>query len=153
VTVVPNRVELSDCRKIGNQNDLKDMMGEVLMNDLEGKFYLSPFLSFLACSLISPTLLFSTLPGLVLKGKNTTYSPGKRKWLKLKKDYLKGMADTADLVVLGKHLFFFLSGFLLLTPSFLVSRCLLWYWKVRFLDERLLDGLFRQPRKGLENSM
>ena len=31
------------------------------------------------------------------------YEPGKRHWLKVKKDYLFGgaMADTADLVVLG----------------------------------------------------
>ena len=32
-----------------------------------------------------------------------TYKPGKRHWLKVKKDYLVGgsIADTADLVVLG----------------------------------------------------
>jgi hypothetical protein len=32
-----------------------------------------------------------------------TYEPGKRHWLKVKKDYLNegAMADTADLVVLG----------------------------------------------------
>ena len=33
----------------------------------------------------------------------STYEPGKRHWLKVKKDYLNegAMADTADLVVLG----------------------------------------------------
>ena len=33
------------------------------------------------------------------------YEPGKRHWLKVKKDYLQGgaMADTADLVVLGAY--------------------------------------------------
>ena len=33
----------------------------------------------------------------------STYDPGKRHWLKVKKDYLDDgkMADTADLVVLG----------------------------------------------------
>ena len=33
----------------------------------------------------------------------STYEPGKRHWLKVKKDYLNEgtMADTADLVVLG----------------------------------------------------
>jgi hypothetical protein len=34
-----------------------------------------------------------------------TYEPGKRHWLKVKKDYLAdgAMADTADLVVLGAY--------------------------------------------------
>ncbi|MCP9263895.1 DNA ligase [Dirofilaria immitis] len=43
------------------------------------------------------------LEGLVLKDLDTIYEPGKRHWLKIKKDYLKGgdMADTADLIVLG----------------------------------------------------
>ena len=30
------------------------------------------------------------LEGLVLKGINTIYEPGKRHWLKVKKDYLQG---------------------------------------------------------------
>ena len=35
----------------------------------------------------------------------TIYEPGKRHWLKVKKDYLAdgAMADTADLVVLGAY--------------------------------------------------
>ena len=35
----------------------------------------------------------------------STYEPGKRHWLKVKKDYLAegAMADTADLVVLGAY--------------------------------------------------
>ena len=43
------------------------------------------------------------LEGLVLKDRLSTYEPGKRHWLKLKKDYLNdgAMADSADLVVLG----------------------------------------------------
>ncbi|VDK79427.1 unnamed protein product [Litomosoides sigmodontis] len=43
------------------------------------------------------------LEGLVLKDLDTMYEPGKRHWLKMKKDYLKegDMADTADLIVLG----------------------------------------------------
>ena len=46
------------------------------------------------------------LEGLVLKGVHTVYEPGKRHWLKVKKDYLQGgaMADSADLVVLGGYL-------------------------------------------------
>ena len=35
----------------------------------------------------------------------SVYEPGKRHWLKVKKDYLQGgaMADTADLIVLGAY--------------------------------------------------
>lgn len=43
------------------------------------------------------------LEGLVLKNVDGIYEPGKRHWLKVKKDYLFDgkMADTADLLVLG----------------------------------------------------
>lgn len=43
------------------------------------------------------------LEGLVLKNINGIYEPGKRHWLKVKKDYLCDgkMADSADLVVIG----------------------------------------------------
>jgi DNA ligase-3 len=45
------------------------------------------------------------LEGLVIKDANSKYEPGKRHWLKMKKDYLDegSMADTADLVVLGAY--------------------------------------------------
>ena len=45
------------------------------------------------------------LEGLVLKDTKSLYEPGKRHWLKMKKDYLDSgsMADTADLVVLGAY--------------------------------------------------
>ena len=38
-----------------------------------------------------------------MKDLKSTYEPGKRHWLKVKKDYLNegAMADSADLVVLG----------------------------------------------------
>eukprot|EP00759_Apiculatamorpha_spiralis_P030040 PhF_6_TR31851/c0_g1_i3/m.47228/K10776/LIG3; DNA ligase 3 len=41
------------------------------------------------------------LEGLVIKDIKSVYEPGMRHWIKIKKDYLKGMADTVDLVVLG----------------------------------------------------
>jgi DNA ligase-3 len=46
------------------------------------------------------------LEGLVLKDSMSKYEPGKRHWLKWKKDYLAegAMADSADLVVLGAYL-------------------------------------------------
>jgi len=49
------------------------------------------------------SVLDQGLEGLVLKDVMGTYEPGKRHWLKVKKDYLNegAMADTADLVVLG----------------------------------------------------
>lgn len=45
------------------------------------------------------------LEGLVLKDVKSIYEPGKRHWLKMKKDYLEEgkMADSADLVVLGAY--------------------------------------------------
>ncbi|XP_002031475.2 DNA ligase 3-like [Drosophila sechellia] len=48
-------------------------------------------------------VLHANLEGVVLKSPTSTYQPGKRNWLKVKKDYLFDgkMADTADLVVLG----------------------------------------------------
>lgn len=47
--------------------------------------------------------VFILVRGLSLVSLQGTYEPGKRHWLKVKKDYLNegAMADTADLVVLG----------------------------------------------------
>ncbi|CAD2220600.1 hypothetical protein AGDE_15982 [Angomonas deanei] len=41
------------------------------------------------------------LEGLVIKDVKGTYEPRARHWVKLKKDYLEGLADSADLLVLG----------------------------------------------------
>ncbi|CAL8079661.1 unnamed protein product [Calicophoron daubneyi] len=45
------------------------------------------------------------LEGLVLKPFDSTYDPGKRHWLKVKRDYLAegSMADSVDLIVLGAY--------------------------------------------------
>ncbi|GMR36930.1 hypothetical protein PMAYCL1PPCAC_07125 [Pristionchus mayeri] len=45
------------------------------------------------------------LEGLVIKDSKSIYEPGKRHWLKVKKDYLQEgtMADSADLTVLGAY--------------------------------------------------
>ena len=43
------------------------------------------------------------LEGLVLKGINTTYEPGKRHWLKVKKDYLQGAFYIQFLLVLSSE--------------------------------------------------
>ncbi|XP_038221753.1 DNA ligase 3 [Zerene cesonia] len=73
---VKNHVMFSEQQLIRKPADLANMIAEVLQLGLEG---------------------------LVLKDLESTYEPGKRHWLKVKKDYLFGgaMADTADLVVLG----------------------------------------------------
>lgn len=73
---VKNHVMFSEQKLIEKPSDLAKMIAEVLELGLEG---------------------------LVLKDLESKYEPGKRHWLKVKKDYLfnGAMADTADLVVLG----------------------------------------------------
>lgn len=73
---IKNHVQLSEYQLIKTEKELATMTAKVLKAGLEG---------------------------LVLKNTNGLYQPGKRGWLKVKKDYLcEGqMADTADLVVLG----------------------------------------------------
>ncbi|XP_076606103.1 DNA ligase 3 [Chaetodon auriga] len=73
---VPNRILFSEMKHVTRAGDLADMITRVIREGLEG---------------------------LVLKDIKGSYEPGKRHWLKVKKDYLNegAMADTADLVVLG----------------------------------------------------
>ncbi|KAL3995433.1 DNA ligase I ATP-dependent (dnl1) family protein [Acanthocheilonema viteae] len=75
---IPNRVLLSNCHllKKGENDKLEMLIWKAIDEGLEG---------------------------LVLKDLDAIYEPGKRHWLKVKKDYLKegDMADTADLIVLG----------------------------------------------------
>uniref|UniRef100_A0A915B2S5 DNA ligase 3 n=1 Tax=Parascaris univalens TaxID=6257 RepID=A0A915B2S5_PARUN len=80
INEVPNRVLLSNYQLIRkNEHDkLKTMIWKAIDEGLEG---------------------------LVLKDLESVYEPGKRHWLKVKKDYLEEgkMADTADLIVLGAY--------------------------------------------------
>ncbi|XP_028943113.1 DNA ligase 3 isoform X3 [Antrostomus carolinensis] len=73
---IPNRILFSEMKHVTKASDLADMITRVIREGLEG---------------------------LVLKDVKGNYEPGKRHWLKVKKDYLNegAMADTADLVVLG----------------------------------------------------
>uniref|UniRef100_A0A8C0GCS1 DNA ligase n=1 Tax=Chelonoidis abingdonii TaxID=106734 RepID=A0A8C0GCS1_CHEAB len=73
---IPNRILFSEMKHVTKASDLVDMISRVIREGLEG---------------------------LVLKDVKSTYEPGKRHWLKVKKDYLNegAMADTADLLVLG----------------------------------------------------
>ncbi|CAG9579688.1 unnamed protein product [Danaus chrysippus] len=73
---IKNHVMFSEQELIYKPSDLANMIAKVLQLGLEG---------------------------LVLKDLESTYDPGKRHWLKVKKDYLfdGAMADTADLIVLG----------------------------------------------------
>lgn len=75
---IPHRVLFSEMQLINEPDDLTDLMMKVFREGLEG---------------------------LVLKDINGNYEPGKRHWLKVKKDYLAegAMADSADLVVLGAY--------------------------------------------------
>ncbi|XP_042220055.1 DNA ligase 3-like isoform X2 [Homarus americanus] len=76
MTPIQNRILFSEMKLIRKKEDLRDMINRALREGLEG---------------------------LVLKDINGIYEPGKRHWLKIKKDYLNdgAMADSADLVVLG----------------------------------------------------
>ncbi|XP_011635365.1 LOW QUALITY PROTEIN: DNA ligase 3 [Pogonomyrmex barbatus] len=76
MTEIPNRIMLSEVHEVHDPRDLAERIIHVLKLGLEG---------------------------LVLKDIDSKYEPGKRHWLKVKKDYLCGgaMADSADLVVLG----------------------------------------------------
>lgn len=75
---IKNRIMFSEMSLIKDPEDLQDMMNDVFRQGLEG---------------------------LVLKDIKSPYQPGKRHWLKVKKDYLQAgtMADSADLVVLGAY--------------------------------------------------
>lgn len=75
---IPNRVTFSEQHVITKRSQLDTLLSKVFKEGLEG---------------------------LVLKDTQGVYEPGKRHWLKVKKDYLNegAMADTADLVVLGAY--------------------------------------------------
>lgn len=75
---IQHHIELSEYKLLRKKDELIEMTKEVLKKGLEG---------------------------LVLKGLETIYEPGKRRWLKVKKDYLMegSIADSADLVVLGAY--------------------------------------------------
>jgi ATP-dependent DNA ligase I len=75
-TLVSGRLALSDAKEVKTDDELQTVWKRVLTENLEG---------------------------LMLKDKMDTYKPNQRHWLKLKKDYLAGMADSADLVVLGAY--------------------------------------------------
>ncbi|KAK7476103.1 hypothetical protein BaRGS_00032657 [Batillaria attramentaria] len=78
MTEIPHRVMLSEVHKITKPPQLQNLMMKVFNEGLEG---------------------------LVLKDTKSNYEPGKRHWLKIKKDYLHegSMADSADLIVLGAY--------------------------------------------------
>lgn len=78
MTPIENHVVFSEKHVIANRTQLQELIADVLSQGLEG---------------------------LVLKDPDGIYEPGKRRWLKVKKDYLEGgsMADSADLVVLGAY--------------------------------------------------
>ncbi|QWA14554.1 DNA ligase-like protein [Lumpy skin disease virus] len=78
INEIKNKVMVSEAFYVYKEDDLNKIMDDVIKKKLEG---------------------------LILKGINIDYVPGKRGWLKMKKDYLDdgSMADSADLVVLGSY--------------------------------------------------
>lgn len=77
VTEIPGHVRLAEAFEIKTDDDLAVLWSRVIKENLEG---------------------------LMIKAADGDYHPAARHWLKLKKDYLGGMADTADLIVLGANL-------------------------------------------------
>lgn len=77
VKQIPDKIEFSELNEIDNSIQLNELMTNAINNSQEG---------------------------LMIKSKFSLYKPGLRHWLKLKKDYLEGMADSADLYVLGCYL-------------------------------------------------
>ncbi|NXD86423.1 DNLI3 ligase, partial [Halcyon senegalensis] len=82
---IPNRILFSEMKHVTKASDLADMITRVIREGLEG------------------LVLKDIKAGSHLLFPGGNYEPGKRHWLKVKKDYLNegAMADTADLVVLG----------------------------------------------------
>ncbi|NXY48184.1 DNLI3 ligase, partial [Ceuthmochares aereus] len=82
---IPNRILFSEMKHVTKASDLADMITRVIREGLEG--------------LVLKDIKASSHLG----SPGVHYEPGKRHWLKVKKDYLNegAMADTADLVVLG----------------------------------------------------
>eukprot|EP01080_Neovahlkampfia_damariscottae_P011827 gene11827-5158_t len=81
VKLIPNRIMLSEYTLCdGSIEDREALLSLKMTNAIE-----------------------QALEGLVLKDLQSTYEPGARHWIKMKKDYLKGMADSADLIVLGGY--------------------------------------------------
>jgi DNA ligase-3 len=76
VKEIKGRVRLAEAFPINTEEDLGKLWQRVLKEGLEG---------------------------LMIKDSTGHYHPAMRHWLKLKKDYLGGMADTADLIVLGSY--------------------------------------------------
>eukprot|EP01132_Coremiostelium_polycephalum_P009372 gene9372-11513_t len=79
VTVIKHRIELAEVTTIEGVSD------KVKFNNLLNR------------------AISEKLEGLVIKDGNSEYEPGCRHWIKIKKDYLQGMADSADLLVLGGY--------------------------------------------------
>ncbi|NWT41553.1 DNLI3 ligase, partial [Chroicocephalus maculipennis] len=89
---IPNRILFSEMKHVTKASDLADMITRVIREGLEG----------LVLKDIKADDLLSDW-GFLPCFAQGNYEPGKRHWLKVKKDYLNegAMADTADLVVLG----------------------------------------------------
>ncbi|CAB3976556.1 DNA ligase 3 [Paramuricea clavata] len=89
---------MEERRKLLERN-VKEIKNHIMLS--ETKFIQTPT----ALSDLMMKAIDEGLEGLVLKDLKGVYEPGKRHWLKMKKDYLEegSMADTADLVVLGAY--------------------------------------------------
>lgn len=76
IKVIPNRVHLSESTFMTKVSDLDEKLNQVMSEGLEG---------------------------LVIKERDSIYEPNMRHWFKIKRDYLQGQSDSADLIVLGAN--------------------------------------------------
>ncbi|KYQ88738.1 BRCT domain-containing protein [Tieghemostelium lacteum] len=79
VNVIKNRIELSEMTEINGEKE-KSKLNNLLSRAFKEK-----------------------LEGLVVKDGKGSYEAGSRHWIKIKKDYLEGMSDSADLVCVGAY--------------------------------------------------
>ncbi|QHR82671.1 DNA ligase [Brazilian porcupinepox virus 1] len=80
-------------------NNIKEIKNKVMLSSVK----VIKDIDTIKCAV--ETIINNGLEGVVIKYPNEKYIPGKRKWLKIKKDYINdgNMADSADLVVLGAY--------------------------------------------------
>jgi DNA ligase 3 len=99
IKVVPNRMELSEQHWLGFENPEDTTHHTRATVNEKPKMTLANT----QFNTLMARAMAEGLEGLVIKDASSVYAPGARHWNKIKKDYIDGMADSADLLVLGAY--------------------------------------------------